>query len=61
MLRGLVTRTPATYHEGLAVKVGAAHTGPGDVQGPGLVIIAARKAPGPEQETSTEWTRGKAE
>ena len=39
----------------------AAHPGLGDVQGPGLVILAAREAPGSDQETSTEWTRGKAD
>ena len=41
--------------------MGAAHPGPGDVRGPGLIILAAREAPGPEQETQAEGARGDAD
>ena len=41
--------------------MGAAHPGPGDVRGPGLIILADREAPGPEQETHAEGARGNAD
>ena len=56
----LVTRAAcSTDDQGLAVQVGAAYPGPGDVRGPGLAIIAPGEAPGTEQETHAGQARAR--